>query len=98
MAPKQDSTEKIYKLLLDMDQKIVTMDEKMVTNERLEEVKKEILYEVGVMIKSSEDKITSELRSEIEPMSKAQDKDSVAIIDLKRRVTSLEEWRAAETR
>jgi len=87
-----------------MDQKIEGLTEqvedikgKMVTKdafaEALEKQKKEILYEATIIVNNAVSNSEEKLVKEIKPMQKAQDKDSVKIIELDRRVTALERVR-----
>jgi len=89
-----------------MDQKIAEMDEKMATKDDLkkyptkdelteafEKNKKEILYETTIIVNNAVSTSGEKLLKEIKPLQKAQDKDSVKIIELDRRVTMLERSR-----
>jgi len=108
MAKKEDSNEKIYKLLLEMEQKMSTKEdlerfatkedlERLATKEDLNNMKEEIMREVRQTVDNAADTVKEELLKEIKPMSKAQDKDSVTILnqgkqlaDHTRRIVALE--------
>ncbi|RJQ35248.1 hypothetical protein C4568_01350 [Candidatus Parcubacteria bacterium] len=76
MAEGEDKTEKIYTLLLEMDQRAIRMEERMATKEDLQNMKLEVLHEVKEIVDGKVDRAKEELLEVINLMSKAVDRDA----------------------
>ena len=91
------TNEKIFELLLDMDEGITGMDERMVTKDDLVEVLKNYPTKADLAEtvkdlprKNDLDKVRADISEEVRPLVKAFDKDAVTLIDYGKRIVALE--------
>ncbi len=78
------TNEKMMEVLLDMDERVISIDERMVTKADLADTLK------NLATKNDLKKFKEDVLEEVRPIAKAVDKDAVAVVNHEKRIAVLE--------